>query len=141
MLDLPWNIFRTFDNPATLEPLIEWAESTVGTTRIEVSMNDNRIWNELPREEWLGVCLAPMNNAKMDSSPTALTFLFGLGAPSEPAGNLIYIRIHADFAFIAQNKSNPAAQHFGRGIKSAMLLMKQLSIEPDSNMRDYFRSN
>lgn len=55
-----------FRHPETGAEMPEWAVSTVGTTRVELSMRDERIWQELPREDWLGVLASPVTNAKMD---------------------------------------------------------------------------
>ena len=144
MSKFPWDTIETFPHPNTGALLPEWAVSTVGTTKVEMSMNDARIWRELPREQWLAVMLSNRNNAKTDRTggmQRILTVLFGFGKPADPAGNLMLVRVHFDIIRMASNLRGPDSEHF----KQAMILIeqtfKELGIKPDSNFYDEVHRN
>lgn len=139
MLDLQWDSFSTSKHPPGELP--EWAVSTVGSTKVELSMRDERIWRELPREQWLGVMLAPQNNVKMGRIHGAWVTLFGFGRPNDPAGNLMFIRVRSDLETLTTQPGSPDAQQFARATKAIFMTMQGLGISPDSSMLDYMRGN
>ena len=141
MLDFQWDSFTTFPHPQTGEPLVEWAVSTVGTTKVEMSMSDAKIWEAIPRKQWLGVMLAANSNAKMDRSGGVWTVLFGFGCPNDPAGNLMLVRVHSDFDTLKTKPESPDAQQFARATRAIILMFQKLGIALGSNFDDKTRSN
>lgn len=141
MLNLPWDTIQMFRHPETGLEMPEWAVSTVGTTSVELSMCDERIWRELPKDEWLGVMAAPVSNAKMNRIQDAWVTLIGFGRPGDPAGNLMLVRVRSDLRTLTTNPRSPDAEHFARITKVLMMTLHALGIQPDQNMYDRMANN
>lgn len=130
-----------FRHPETGLEMPEWAVSTVGTTSVELSMRDERIWRELPREEWLGVMAAPVSNAKMSRIQDSWVTLIGFGQPNDPAGNLMFVRVRSDVRTLTATPRSPAAEHFARITKTLMTTLHALGIQLDQSMYDQIEKN
>ena len=134
MKNFPWDKITNIQHPKTGETLVEWAVSTVGTTKVEVSMSDEIIWRVISREQWLQVMLSNRNTAKMDKKGRlngTLTILFGCGRPNDPLGNLILLRLHFDMLAMAKNMKGPDAEHFKRAMILVGETFKGLGLKPD----------
>jgi hypothetical protein len=124
MFNLQWDAVQMFRHPQTGAEMPEWAVSTVGTTTVELSMRDERIWRELPREEWLGVMASPVNNVKMNRIDDAWVTLIGFGRPNDPAGNLMFVRVRSYLGILANSPRSPDAEHFARVTKLVMTTLQ-----------------
>jgi hypothetical protein len=144
-MEFPWDSVDEFPHPGTGEPMPAWAVSVVGSTKVEMSMSDERIRKEHAREEWLAVMLSNRNAAKIsrvaDGTGRTVTVLFGFGSPNDPMGNLMLFRVHFNLVALAENTQGPEMEHFKRALIMLVETYKELGIKLDSNFHDQVRLN
>ena len=144
-MNIPWDRIEEFSHPETGELRPEWAVSTVGSTTFEMSMRDERICKEVPREEWLPVMLSNRTHARIfrvgQDTRRTVTVIFGFGSPNDPIGNLMLVRVHFDTRIMAENPHGPDAEHFAKAVAMISHHYLHLGLKNDPDFYEKARRN
>ena len=126
-----WDRFETFTINGM--PFIGYALSDRDGVRFDMTQHDPTIRAAVSQADWLAVTSSPVNNAKVDSIERGFTVLIGFGKPSEPCGNLQFIRLRTRVGF------KPA--RLAKLISLVLAQLVQLGIKLDKKMENTIRLN
>lgn len=62
-----------------------------------------------------------------------MDYVIGFGRPSDPAGNLMFVRVRSDHQTLTSSPRSPDAEHFARITKALVMTLDALGIRLDQS--------